>query len=126
MTKNTAIGVFVSTLLGLALIAGAVYWQLGTAGSSARGGDDVLGEPKNRSYTLQELAEYNGKNGNECIVAVDDKVYLIEGIELWKNGRHTPSGGRARCGLDLTEVIDDAPHGRSKLQLLEEVGTLER
>ncbi len=65
-------------------------------------------------------------SGHECLVAVDDKVYLIVGFELWKNGEHTPSGGRARCGLDLTEVIDDAPHGRSKLQLLEEVGILEQ
>ena len=39
-------------------------------------------------------------------------------------GRHTPSGGRARCGLDLTDVIDESPHGRSKLRLLDKVGTL--
>ena len=58
-------------------------------------------------------------------MAVDGIVYLIEGFELWKNGKHIPSEGRARCGLDLTEVIDDAPHGRSKLQLLKKVGELE-
>jgi len=125
MTKNIAICVFISSVLGLTIIGGAVYWQLGSADSSGRGTDGVVSEPTNRSYTLQELAKFDGKNGNKCLVAVDDEVYLIEGFDLWKNGQHTPSGGRARCGLDLTEVIDDAPHGRSKLQLLERVGTLE-
>jgi predicted heme/steroid binding protein len=125
MTKNIAICVFISSVLGLTIIGGAVYWQLGSADSSGRGTDGVVSEPTNRSYTLQELAKFDGKNGNKCLVAVDDEVYLIEGFDLWKNGQHMPSGGRARCGLDLTEVIDDAPHGRSKLQLLERVGTLE-
>jgi predicted heme/steroid binding protein len=125
MTKNIAICVFISSVLGLTIIGGAVYWQLGSADSSGRGTDGFVSEPTNRSYTLQELAKFDGKNGNKCLVAVDDEVYLIEGFDLWKNGQHAPSGGRARCGLDLTEVIDDAPHGRSKLQLLERVGTLE-
>jgi predicted heme/steroid binding protein len=114
MTKNVGIGVFISFLLGLAIIAGAVYWQLVSTGSSGRDTSEVPGESKNRSYTLQELAKYDGKNGNKCLVAVDGTVFLIESFELWKNGRHTLSGSRAVCGLDLTEVIEDAPHGRSK------------
>jgi hypothetical protein len=40
-------------------------------------------------------------------------------------GRHTPSGGRARCGLDLSDVIDESPHGKSKLRLLKKVGSFE-
>ncbi len=39
-------------------------------------------------------------------------------------GEHVPSGGQARCGYDLTDVIDESSHGRSKLQLLKNVGTL--
>lgn len=71
------------------------------------------------------MAQYDGKDGNRCLVAVDGEVYLIEGFDLWKDGEHTPSGGRARCGLDLTEVMDEAPHGRSTLPLLKEVGVLD-
>jgi len=70
------------------------------------------------------LARYDGKDGNDCLVAVNGEVYLIEGFALWQMGEHLPSGGRARCGLDLTEVINESPHGRSKLQLLKKVGTL--
>jgi hypothetical protein len=38
---------------------------------------------------------------------VDGEVYLIKGFDLRKGGEHLPSGGRARCGLDLTEVMDE-------------------
>lgn len=113
--KSIVIATLVSTVLGLAMIGGAVYWRSGPVG----------GEAADRSYTLEELAQYDGKGGNKCLVAVDGEVYLIEGFALWSMGEHTPSGGRARCGLDLTDVIDDSPHGRSKLQLLEKFGTLE-
>ena len=125
MTKNIAIATFFSLILGLAMIGGAIYWQLKSVNSSNAA--EVSTEFAYRSYTTQELAQYDGKDGNKCLVAVDGDVYLIEGFALWQNGEHLPSGGRARCGLDLTEVIDnESPHGRSKLQLLKKVGTLEQ
>ena len=120
MKTNIIVATFVSSILGLAMIGGAVYWLLG----SANDGGDIGGGPADRSYTLQELARHDGEDGNQCLVAVDGEVYLIEGFGLWKDGEHTPSGGRARCGLDLTGVIDESPHGRSKLQLLKKVGAL--
>ena len=70
------------------------------------------------------LAKYDGINGNKCYIAVDGTVYLVEGSALWVEGRHEPSAGRASCGKDLSTVIDQAPHGRSKLQLLTVVGKL--
>jgi predicted heme/steroid binding protein len=126
MTKNIAVATFISLILGFAMIGGAVYWQLTSARSSGATGATVSTESTDRTFTLQELAQYDGKDGNQCLVAVGGEVYLIEGFALWQNGEHLPSGGRARCGLDLTEVIDnESPHGRSKLQLLKKVGTLE-
>jgi predicted heme/steroid binding protein len=119
VTKNVVIATLISSIMGFAMIGGALYWQLQQASSSG----DVA--PFNRSFTPQELARYDGENGNDCLVAVDGEVYLIEDFALWMEGEHTPSGGRARCGLDLTEVIDDSPHGKSKLRLLKKVGTLE-
>ena len=125
MTKRIAAATLVSLILGFAMIGGAVYWQLESAKGSDVAGADVGTEPANRSYTVEELAQYDGKDDNQCLVAVDGDVYLIEGFALWQMGEHLPSGGRARCGLDLTKVIDESPHGRSKLQLLKKVGTLE-
>jgi predicted heme/steroid binding protein len=125
VTKRIAAATLVSLILGFAMIGGAVYWQLESAKGSDVAGADVGTEPANRSYTVEELAQYDGKDDNQCLVAVDGDVYLIEGFALWQMGEHLPSGGRARCGLDLTKVIDESPHGRSKLQLLKKVGTLE-
>jgi predicted heme/steroid binding protein len=122
VTKNIVVATFVSFILGLAMIGGAVYWQLASENSGGSGGTEMA----NRSYTVQELASYDGQDGRQCLVAVDGDVYLIEGFDLWKDGEHTPSGGRAHCGLDLTRVMDEeSPHGRSKLPLLKKVGTLE-
>jgi predicted heme/steroid binding protein len=129
VTKNIAIVTFVGLILGFAMIGGALYWLLGSmdgsSSSSSSSGGAVVDESAYRSYTLEELALYDGKDGNDCLVAVDGDVYLIEGFALWVAGEHVTSGGRARCGFDLTEVIDESPHGRSKLELLKNVGTLE-
>lgn len=116
--KNIIVATLISSLLGLAMIGGALYWRSGPTNHTHTG-------PAVRSYTLEELSRHDGKDGDDCLVAVDGDVYLIEGFPLWAMGEHTPSGGRARCGLDLTDVIDDSPHGRSKLVLLKKVGSLE-
>ncbi len=121
-TKNIVLATFVSAILGAAMIGGAVYWQLSSSPNG--GGNDTITASTNRSFALEEIAQHDGKDDNQCLVAVDGNVYLIEGFTLWAMGEHVPSGGQARCGFDLTDVIDESPHGRSKLQLLQQVGTL--
>ena len=122
LTKNIVLATVASAILGCAMIGGAVLWQLSSSPNG--GGNDAITASTNRSFTAEELALYDGKEDNQCLVAVDGDVYLIEGFTLWAMGEHVPSGGQARCGFDLTDVIDESPHGRSKLQLLKNVGTL--
>ena len=122
LTKNIVLATVASAILGCAMIGGAVLWQLSSSPNG--GGNDAITASTNRSFTAEELALYDGKEDNRCLVAVDGDVYLIEGFTLWAMGEHVPSGGQARCGFDLTDVIDESPHGRSKLQLLNNVGTL--
>ncbi len=110
-----------SLIFGFAIIGAAVYWQLEYG---ERSGGDPGAVSGDRAFTTEELAEHDGVSGNDCYVAVDGDVYLIEGFALWQMGQHLPSNGRASCGYDLTDVIDESPHGRSKLQLLQKVGTL--
>jgi len=93
VTKNVVTATFVSSILALAMIGGALYWQLKQANSDS--GAAAVSESAERSFTLEELARYDGKNGNDCLVAVDGEVYLIEGFALWKDGEHLLSGGRA-------------------------------
>jgi len=63
-----------------------------------------------QGFTLEELAEFNGKDSRPCYVAVEGKVYDLTESSLWQNGDHTTCESMAICGKDLTTVIeDDAP-----------------
>lgn len=73
-----------------------------------------------QTFTLEELAQYDGQNGAKAYVAVNGKVYDVTGVDEWTNGSH--NGNLA--GQDLTEAIKLSPHGTSKLNNLPVVGTL--
>ena len=79
-----------------------------------------------KSISSSELSSANGIDGNPCYVVVDDVVYSISGFALWVDGLHSPSGGKARCGKDLSSVIGQSPHGKSKLNLLQQVGAYQQ
>lgn len=73
-------------------------------------------------YTVESLKQFDGKDGHKCYVAVSGTVYEIKDSNYWRNGQHTPSGGRGMCGGDMTEVIKQSPHGTSILSRLSKVG----
>lgn len=77
-----------------------------------------------RAVTQVELLKADGKDGRNCWVAVDGKVYDLSNSQNWDNGEHTTSEGQARCGGDMSSVIDKSPHGRKMLDQLDVVGTL--
>jgi predicted heme/steroid binding protein len=71
--------------------------------------------------TLEQLAKYNGKDGQPAYIAVDGVIYDVSNHPAWKNGGH--NGYEA--GKDLTEQIKNiSPHGVSKLADVPEVGKL--
>jgi len=75
-----------------------------------------------RTFTSEELSEYNGKDGSSAYIAVDGVVYDVTELELWANGEH--NGFEA--GQDLTEEIKEiSPHGVSVLDRATVVGVLE-
>ncbi len=71
--------------------------------------------------SLEELAEYNGKEGKPVYVAFDGKVYDVSGSTLWKTGTHMR---RHRSGVDLTVDIGGAPHGPEVFDQFPQVGVL--
>lgn len=74
-----------------------------------------------KTFTLEELAVYDGTNGNPAYIAVDGIVYDVTNVSQWRGGQH--NGFTA--GKDLTEEIKTiSPHGVSKLVGLVVVGTL--
>lgn len=82
--------------------------------------EDPVEEPETMMFTLEELAMYDGKDGNDAYVAVNGVVYDVTGVSAWTNGTH--NGNMA--GTDVSNVINNAPHGESVLEDLEVVGEL--
>ena len=76
--------------------------------------------PSIQTFTLEELAAYDGQNGNPAYVAVEGIVYDVTDIPAWTGGKH--NGNMA--GQDVTEAISQAPHGKSTLEKLSVVGEL--
>ena len=73
------------------------------------------------TFTVAELAKYDGQNGAKAYVACNGTVYDVTDLPQWNNGSHE---GHV-AGTDLTDVISQSPHGESILKNLPVVGTLQ-
>jgi predicted heme/steroid binding protein len=71
--------------------------------------------------TLEELAEFDGKDGRKAYVAVDGDIYDVTGNRKWLNGEHEQG---MTAGKDLSEFISSAPHGKDILKQFTIVGKL--
>ena len=71
--------------------------------------------------TLEQLKQYDGKNGNPAYVAVDGIIYDVTNVKAWRNGEHNGYS----AGNDLTDIIKNkSPHGVKNLEGLPIVGKL--
>ena len=71
--------------------------------------------------TLDQLKQYDGKNGNPAYVAVDGVIYDVTNVSQWKNGEHNGYS----AGNDLTDIIKNkSPHGVKQLKGIPVVGKL--
>lgn len=119
MTKKQLRIIISSIVVSLIIVGGALLIK-NTRSTQSNPAKPV----RQHNVSKAELAAANGKNGKDCFVAIDGRVYKIEGFSLWQNGQHVTSNGQAYCGADLSKVIDKSPHGRSVLRLLIDVGPL--
>ena len=73
--------------------------------------------------TIDELKEMDGHDGRKAYVSVEGKVYDVSELAFWRNGSH--QGDLHLAGNDLTkEILDESPHGISKLDKAYLVGLL--
>lgn len=75
-----------------------------------------------KEFTEEELAQYDGKDGNPVYVAFKGKVYDVSGSFLWKDGTHQVYHS---AGTDLTEALEQAPHGGDILERFPVIGVLQ-
>lgn len=74
-------------------------------------------------FDAEELAGFNGKNGNPTYIAYDGKVYDVSESKLWRKGQHM---NRHRSGGDLTSDMQAAPHDFNVLERFPQVGILKK
>ena len=133
MKKNNK-AKMITLLVGAGLLFGACGTTQATtidkastsaAASSAVSSSDAASSASStqsnaQTFTLDELAQYDGKNGNDAYVAVDGIVYDVTNAAKWQNGNHYG----VQAGTDCTNAISRSPHGSSVLDGLPIVGAL--
>jgi predicted heme/steroid binding protein len=75
-----------------------------------------------RKFTLEELKQYDGKNGKPAYIAFKGKVYDVTDNYLWGDGEHF---GEHKVGEDTSDGLSNAPHGDEKLESITLIGELE-
>ncbi len=76
-----------------------------------------------KEFTKEEVAQYNGKNGNPVYVIHKGKVYDVSASFLWKGGTHQVLHS---AGVDLTNALEQAPHGADVLENFPVVGIIQK
>jgi predicted heme/steroid binding protein len=75
-----------------------------------------------RTFTREELQKFDGREGRPAYVAFRGKVYDVSGSFLWRGGKHQVLH---QAGEDLTEAMQEAPHGEELLARFPVVGELQ-
>ena len=73
-----------------------------------------------RTFTEDELKKYDGRNGITYIT-YRGKVYDVSASYHWRKGIHQVMHG---AGCDLTEALEQAPHGPDLLDKFPIIGQL--
>lgn len=76
-----------------------------------------------KEFDADELAGFNGENGNPTYIAYDGKVYDVSESKLWRKGQHM---NRHRSGDDLSGDMQAAPHDFNVLEKFPQVGIFKK
>jgi len=80
-----------------------------------------MSEGAERRFTLEELKQYDGREGRPAYIAYRGKVYDVTDSYLWLGGDHQ---GQHEAGKDVTNEMAFAPHGEEVLERVKLVGVL--
>jgi len=108
-----------SILLLMTACGNAATTTTKPAGTTTAGGSSVTVTEK--TFTADELAAFDGKNGNKAYIAVNGIVYDVTLVAEWGSKLHA---GKFVAGKDYSADIKKAPHGVDKLLTAVKVGVL--
>ena len=121
------ISVLALAIFAVGCASGAANNAAATAAPAASAASSATSEPAAATdsamleLTLEQLKQYDGKNGNPAYVAVDGIIYDVTNVSAWKNGEHNGYS----AGNDLTDIIKNkSPHGVKNLEGVPIVGKL--
>jgi len=77
--------------------------------------------PASGELSVEQLGAFDGSDGRPAYIAFQGKIFDVSGSRLWQGGSHMK---RHQAGIDLTEVLSQAPHGEDKIAAMPEVGRL--
>ncbi len=92
------------------------------AGAPVDGADEAAEPHEEVIFTMDEIAQFDGKEGRPAYIVVDGIVYDVTNVGPWRSGSHYgfESGG------DVTEALKNAaPHGANLLDQAEIVGKID-
>jgi predicted heme/steroid binding protein len=101
------------------LLMGILAVIMMSAGALAANNNDW----QKKTFTLQQLKYFDGKDGRPAYGAVNGIVYDLSGISFWKGGKHM---NKHVAGHDLTAELKQAPKSIHShiLEKLPKVGVL--
>ncbi len=74
-----------------------------------------------QEFDLKTLAQFDGTQGKPVYIVFKGKVFDVSNSRLWKGGMHQK---RHHAGEDLTDDLEQAPHGEEVFKRYPQVGTL--
>lgn len=119
---DTRFGILLSIKIGLYLLMVSTgLFAVFIVGPRMRRKKAALITKKEGDLTPSELAQCDGQEGRPAYIAFRGAIYDVGESRLWKNGNHL---NRHPAGVDLTEILSQAPHGEDKVMAMPRVGTL--
>ncbi|MDI6801250.1 MAG: cytochrome b5 domain-containing protein [Thermodesulfovibrionales bacterium] len=74
-----------------------------------------------KEITMEELAQFDGKEGRPAYVAYKGSIYDMTNSRFWKDGSHAR---KHLAGSDLTDALKQSPHGEDKVTAMPLIGSI--
>lgn len=119
LSKNQFLGMILLVILLLAVSGCAAPSE--TSEPPGETPEETAEElPAEIRFTAEEISAFNGRDGQPAYVIYDGTVYDVSDHPQWQSGSH----GGNMAGTDITDMLDSAPHGVSKLDEVPVVGAI--